>query len=96
MNNKIRIAILDSGVNTNHPALSTANINGCSLKYDDETNSIYVGTDYMDEVGHGTAVASIIYSVVSEADIFMYKVLDSNLTINSNALMEILDYINQN
>lgn len=48
--NATRICILDSGINTNHPLLSTAIA---------ESASFIPDQDAFDEQGHGTAVASI-------------------------------------
>lgn len=48
--NAARICILDSGINTNHPLLSSAIA---------ESASFIPGQDEFDQEGHGTAVASI-------------------------------------
>ena len=55
-----KVCILDSGVNTNHPLLKGAIAESCSF---------VAGEDEMDEIGHGTAVASIaLYGDLEEAE----------------------------
>ena len=63
-----KIVIIDSGVNRKHPKLEGAHIEGIHLWKDDEGN-IQVDDDVIDEYGHGTAVANIIYRNCSQNEI---------------------------
>lgn len=92
---KVRVAILDSGAYASHPNLRGAKLEGCTLKYDEHTQTVFEESDYVDEVGHGTAIASIIHTIVPDAKLYIYKVLDTNLTIEPFALVKILTYISQ-
>ncbi len=74
-NKKIRIAIIDSGVDTAHPrirgAIKSGRIKVCRnfLSFDHE--------DYDDDFGHGTWVALLLLQVAPEAEIYVAKVADS-------------------
>ena len=74
-NKKIRIAIIDSGVDTAHPrirgAIKSGRIKVCRnfLSFDHE--------DYDDEFGHGTWVALLLLQVAPEAEIYVAKVANS-------------------
>jgi serine protease AprX len=70
------IALLDSGVNTSHPDLSSRSI---------VHKNYYVGSNADDEFGHGTHLAGVIVSnhsqyqgVAPDAKIWSYRVLDKN------------------
>lgn len=92
---QIRIAILDSGVCLNHPALKGIKLDGCTLQYNRDKKTVTKGEEYYDEVGHGTAVTSIISKIIPEADIYIYKILGLDLTIDSDSLVGILRFISQ-
>lgn len=70
------VALLDSGVNSLHPDLSSASI---------IHKNHYVGSNTDDEFGHGTHLAGVIASnhqqyrgVAPDAKIWSYRVLDKN------------------
>lgn len=76
---KIKIAILDSGIDKNHEDLKDI-IKG-------EFNAIYPGKPIIDELGHGTAVAGIIAAqnnnigivgVSPNVELYSVKILDRN------------------
>ena len=75
----VRIAILDTGMDYNHPDLADSYVMG----YDFVNND----TDPMDDNGHGTHVAGILagngissneryVGVAPDADLYVYKILD--------------------
>lgn len=64
MKEKIQIAIIDSGVNSEHPIFSNSNPTIISDGKTRETNGCY---------GHGTAIYNIIRKVESFADITNFK-----------------------
>lgn len=73
----IRIAIVDSGIETSHPDLA-------GMKLRDDVHIIEDGIsvsakqgDGSDLCGHGTAIASIIYRTAPEAEIGSFRVLDA-------------------
>jgi subtilisin family serine protease len=78
----IRVAIVDSGVEYDHPALGDCVRGGVVVEYDpDAENSIrYVPDDPpVDLAGHGTACAGIIHALAPQADIFSVRVLGNNM-----------------
>jgi subtilisin len=75
----IKVAVIDSGVDTSHPDLSVNYVGGYDFVNDDD--------DPMDDYGHGTHVAGIITAedngagvvgVAPEADLYALKVLSSS------------------
>jgi serine protease AprX len=65
----VTIAILDTGVDYNHPDLEDNFVGG----YDFYNND----NDPMDDYGHGTHVAGIAVGVAPDVELYAYKVLDN-------------------
>ena len=65
----ITMAILDTGVDYNHPELEDNFIGGYDF-YNNDNNP-------MDDYGHGTHVAGIAVGVAPDVDFYAYKVLDN-------------------
>lgn len=70
----VRVAIVDSGVEADHPALG-----GCvsrSVRVDlDGDEARIVDDDPVDVVGHGTACASIVHALAPAAELISVRVL---------------------
>lgn len=96
MEGRAKVAIVDSGVYLEHPALKNARINGFALNFDEKTETVYYSDFYDDVIGHGTAVTSIIYNIAPEAEITVIKVLDDELSISPIHLQKVLEYISNN
>ena len=71
----VKIAVVDTGIDYDHPELKNRVKGGIS----------FIDSDYMDYVGHGTAIAGIIAAedndigvvgVAPEADLYAVKVMD--------------------
>ena len=61
MKRRVRVAVIDSGLNTAHPHIGTEEVEGiCLLPGDSD--------DYVDRLGHGTAVAAAIQERSPQAD----------------------------
>lgn len=78
----IRVAVVDSGVEHDHPALENCVSGGVVVEYDEEAENLvrYVQEDLpIDLAGHGTACAGIIHSLAPEAEIYSVRVLGSNM-----------------
>ena len=71
---KIKIAILDSGVRKDHPAFSTKTINGFSLRIIDESVKQYA--EFIDNIGHGTAIFYLIDNLLNNVEITNIKIYD--------------------
>ncbi len=88
----MRIAILDSGVRTNHPAFIGKNIDGFSISVDDDGN-IVKSEDFDDKIGHGTAIYYLINKLAPNSQIMTIKIYDTFNDIDQNRFEIILDYI---
>jgi subtilisin family serine protease len=78
----IRVAVVDSGVEYDHPALGDSVRGGVVVEYDEDAeNSIRYEADDppVDLAGHGTACAGIIHSIAPQAEIYSVRVLGSNM-----------------
>lgn len=91
MKNKVKIAILDTGVDKNHEYLKNNIMGGVSFKCDGKY--ILVSDDYEDDNGHGTSCASIIKKEFNDVEIFSMKVLDKYGKANIQILEEALKYL---
>lgn len=96
-NKKVKIAILDSGINKKHPDLDIA--------IENSINFIEKNSPVIDEFNHGTAIAGIIAAknndigvvgVSPEAEIFDLKVLDKQGKGKIENLIEALSWCIEN
>ena len=84
----VRVAVLDSGIDTTHPDLAgltladdkAFQIDGSFLRAVDNTTG--------DAMGHGTAIAWIIRSIAPKAEIGSFRVLDGDLKSRSTIVWE--------
>ena len=77
----IRVAVIDSGVHATHPHVGSV-AGGMGI---DDTGTIH--DDYVDRLGHGTAVAAAIREKAPDAEIFAIKVFDRELAATGQALV---------
>jgi len=82
----IRIAVIDSGVHAAHP-----HINGVAggIAFDGDGRA---HDDYVDRLGHGTAVAAAIRDQAPAADIFAVKVFDRALSTRIGQLVAAIEW----
>ena len=77
----VRIAIVDSGVHADHPHVNGVTggvgIDAAGAEHD----------DYVDRLGHGTAVTAVIREKAPGAEIFAVKVFDRELVATAEALV---------
>ena len=77
----VRVAVIDSGIEHDHPALGDSVRGGVSIEYDEnaEDNLRYDPEEKpVDIYGHGTACASIIHALAPEAEIYSVRVLNQD------------------
>lgn len=84
---KLRIVIVDSGVDISHPQFKNSNVEGYTYK----DSKLHEGCP--DEYGHGTAIYQIIRSVSDIADIINIKLPDIEHSNTRMELADILEYI---
>jgi len=70
----VRVAIVDSGVEADHPAIAGAVSHSVRVELDGDEATI-VDDEPIDVVGHGTACASIIRDLAPEAELISVRVL---------------------
>ena len=74
----IKVAVIDSGVDAEHPALDSG-VNGYLTLREGSEGLVYDTEPHEDDYGHGTACAGIIRSLAPECEIYSIKVLGSSL-----------------
>lgn len=86
MNRPVRVVIIDSGVHAAHP-----HINGVSGGIGvDPAGDLH--DDYVDRLGHGTAVTAVIREKAPAAEILVAKVFDRELSASGAALVAACDW----
>lgn len=80
----VKIAIVDSGVNPSHPHVAGV------------AGGVRIGSnnteDYLDYIGHGTAVAGAIREKAPDSMIFALKVFDRSLTTKIETIIDALGW----
>ena len=74
----VRIAVLDSGIDTTHPALDGLKL-ADDIAFERDGPFLKAVDTSGDVIGHGTAIAWIIRSLAPEAEIGSFRVLDGDL-----------------
>jgi subtilisin family serine protease len=85
MRRRLRIAIIDSGVHAEHPHVGGVS-GGIGIGGDGR-----VDADYVDRLGHGTAVTAVIREKAPAAEIFCIKVFDRELAATGTALVAAIE-----
>jgi len=81
----VRVAIIDSGVNPDHPHVGGV-AGGASIGPAGEQNL------YLDFLGHGTAVAGAIREKAPDALLYAVKVFDRTLVTSADTLLQALEW----
>lgn len=82
---RVRVAVIDSGVHANHPHVGGV-WGGMGV---DEHGRAH--PDFVDRLGHGTAVTAVIREKAPDAEIFAIKVFDGELAATAHALVAACD-----
>jgi subtilisin family serine protease len=81
----VRVAVIDSGVHPDHPhVLGVAG--GVAITADGEHD------DFVDRIGHGTAVAAAIREKAPEANLFAVRIFDRTLAGSLSNLLRGVDW----
>jgi subtilisin family serine protease len=78
----VRVAVVDSGIDADHPELGGCVRGGVAVEYDPEAETrvrIEADNPPRDLSGHGTACAGIIHGLAPEAEIYSVRVLGRDL-----------------
>jgi len=81
----VRIAVIDSGVHTAHPHIGGVS-GGIAIGEDGR-----LGDDFVDRLGHGTAVAAAIHEKAPQAEIVALKVFWRTLSTDIITLVRAID-----
>lgn len=73
----VQVALLDTGIEVNHPALE-GSVKGCWEVKRTPEGMRCIEAEGIDPVGHGTACAGIIHRLAPEAEIFSIRVIGGN------------------
>lgn len=74
----VRVAVVDSGIHPTHPHVGGRVDGGCLVADDDAP-----GGDWLDRLGHGTAVAAAILEKAPDATLYAVKVFDGALSTSA-------------
>ena len=91
---KTKIIIVDSGISPD--AKCASNVSESYKLVENNAVLSIENAELNDFVGHGTAVANIIYSCNEAIDLISFRVCDSEMEINDSGLIAVLKYINEN
>jgi len=82
----VTVAVIDSGVHAGHPHIGPV-VGGVAIEPDGETH-----TDYVDRLGHGTAVTAAILDKAPDVDIQAVKVFGRTLATSTGVLVKAIDW----
>jgi hypothetical protein len=77
----LRVAVIDSGVHASHP-----HVNGVAGGVGIDADG-HLHEDFVDRLGHGTAVTAVIREKAPGAEVLAIKVFDRELTASGEALV---------
>jgi subtilisin family serine protease len=86
MTRAVRIAVIDSGVHADHQHVGGVT-GGFGIAEDGSLHE-----DYVDRLGHGTAVVAAIREKAPAAEIFCIKVFDRELAATGQALVSAIEH----
>lgn len=87
----VSVAIIDSGVDANHPELTGKVIESLEAQADHK-RVLFVSSETGDSAGHGTACAGIISKIAPDAELYSIKVLGAQGSGDGQAFMAGLEY----
>lgn len=87
----VRVAIVDSGIDTEHPDLKGKVRESVEAVAEDGKINFHPSTSG-DQAGHGTACAGIITSIAPEVELYSVKVLGPNASGSGDMFLVGLDY----
>jgi subtilisin family serine protease len=86
MKNPVRIAVIDSGVHASHPHVNGVS-GGVSITAEGSQ-----GSEFVDRLGHGTAVTAVIREKAPKAAIFAVKIFNDSLATRIQPLLHAIDW----
>lgn len=90
MKARVRIGVIDSGVHAAHPHIQGV-AGGVAITRDGREEA-----DYVDRIGHGTAVAAVIREKAPGAEIFSVKIFHDRLATGIETLSRAIEWCVEN
>lgn len=87
----VRVAVVDSGVNPRHPHIHSV-AGGVTINSD----GVIESRDYLDLLGHGTAVTAAIQEKAPAATYFAVRIFQNSLRTSSLALLRAVEWSLEN
>jgi subtilisin family serine protease len=87
----VSVAVIDSGIDTQHPELRGKIIESLEAQADDR-RILFVPSGSGDSAGHGTACAGIITSIAPDCELYSIKVLGAQASGDGQAFLAGLEY----
>ncbi len=87
---RIRIAIIDSGIDASHSGVRDV-VGGVHIKIG-EKGEVVLSDDYYDCAGHGTACAGIIRKKTPDAALYSVRIFDDSLIADGRALIAAIQW----
>jgi uncharacterized NAD-dependent epimerase/dehydratase family protein len=88
---RIKIGVIDSGIDKEHPRIKSCRIEGVTLKKDNNKIEI-LANEFADESGHGTAIAGIIHQQIPDIEIVAIKLSSYNQNITEDLLIAAIEW----
>jgi subtilisin len=89
----VTVAIIDSGVEADHPAIGGRLVRSVRVELDGEDASVTDDPAAIDVVGHGTACAGIIHSIAPGASLVSIRVLGPDNRGKGLAFLTALEWV---
>jgi subtilisin family serine protease len=83
---RVRVAVIDSGVHAGHPHVGGV-AGGVGIDVDGRVHE-----DYIDRLGHGTAVAAAIKEKAPETELYAVRIFDRQLSTGIAALVRAIEW----
>lgn len=87
----VNVAVIDSGIDTNHPLLQGKVVESVEAVAEHK-RVLFAPSESGDSAGHGTACAGIISSIAPEAELYSIKVLGAGGAGDGQAFLAGLEY----
>ena len=89
----VRVAIIDSGVERDHPAIGGRLIASMLVEVDGEDAGVVEDESAADVVGHGTACAGIVHAIAPGAELVSVRVLGPNNRAKGVAFAAAIEWV---
>ncbi len=86
---KMRIGVIDSGIDISHQRMKQCKISGVSIS---KNGDFYYDNNFFDNLGHGTGIASIIHKMAPDAELVAIRVFHTILVCTEDIIIEAINW----